>query len=105
MAVVGVVAAVAAIAAVVGGLLEDLVAGDELAGNETKHFSISLPRMSIKTFFLPFLLLAHSAHLFLHTCAFPHTPTDGVARIFSLAPMPQPGIEFTLAQLHLFGGP
>ena len=35
-----------------------------------------------QNFFLPFLLLAHSAHLFLHTCALPHTPTDGVARIF-----------------------
>ena len=40
-------------------------------------------------------LLAQSAHLFLHTCASPHTPTDGVARIFSLTPMPQLGIELT----------
>ena len=31
-----------------------------------------------------FLLLAHSAPLFLRTCASPPTPTDGVARIFSL---------------------
>ena len=60
-------------------------------------------RQLLLSYFVSFLLLAHSAHLFLHTCAFPHTPTDGVARIFSLAPMPRPGIEFTLAQLHLFG--
>ena len=48
-----------------------------------------------------FLLLGHSAHLFLHTWASPHTPTDGVARIFSLTPMSQLGIELTSAQLYL----
>ena len=34
-----------------------------------------------------------------------HTPTMGVAKIFSLTPMPQLGIKLTLALLHLFEGP
>ena len=46
-----------------------------------------------------------SARLFLHTCVLPHTPTDGVAGIFSLTPMPQPGIKLTSVQMHLFEGP
>ena len=52
-----------------------------------------------------FLLQAHSAHFFLGTCASPPTPTDGVARIFPLTPMPQLGIELTSAQLQLCEGP
>ena len=45
--------------------------------------------------FLFFLLLAQSAHLYLRTCVLPHTPTDGVERIFSLTSMPQQGIKHT----------
>ena len=51
-----------------------------------------------------FLQLAQSEHLLLHTCVSPHTPTDGVARIFSLTPMQRPGIELMSIQLHLFEG-
>ena len=52
-----------------------------------------------------FLLLAQSARLYLHTCVWPHAPTDCVARILSPMPMPQPEIELTMSQLHLFVGP
>ena len=48
------------------------------------------------------LLQAKSVHLYLHTYVLPPTPTDGMARIFSLTPMQWPGIELTLFQLHLF---
>ena len=34
------------------------------------------------------LLLGQSASIFMHTCALPHTPTDGVARILFLTPVP-----------------
>ena len=44
-------------------------------------------------------------HLFLRTCVLPHTPTDGVARIFFLTPMPQPVIELASVQLRIFEGP
>ena len=33
------------------------------------------------------LLQAKSVHLYLHTYVLPPTPTDGMARIFSLTPM------------------
>ena len=39
------------------------------------------------------------------TCVLPHTPTDGVARTFSLTPMPQLRIKLTSVQLQLFEGP
>ena len=39
------------------------------------------------------------------TWVLPHTPTDGAARIFALANMPQSGIELVSDQLHLFEGP
>ena len=45
-----------------------------------------------------------SALLFLHTCVLPHTPTDGVARIFSLTHKMRLGIKLTLAPMHLFEG-
>ena len=51
-----------------------------------------------------FLLLAQSTHLYLHTCVSPHTPTDGVARIFPLTPILRQGIKLTWALLHLFCG-
>ena len=41
----------------------------------------------------------------LHTWVLPHTPSDGMARIFPLTPMLRPGIKLTLAQLHLLEGP
>ena len=49
---------------------------------------------------LIFLLLAQSVHLFLMRCVTPHIPTDGVARIFSLTPMLEPGIEFSCTSLR-----
>ena len=52
-------------------------------------------------FFLP---LAQSTHLFLHTCVLSHTPTDCVARIFSLTPFLRPGIKLTAVQLNPFEG-
>ena len=55
--------------------------------------------------FLFFLLLTQSALLYLHTCVLPPTSADGVAMTFSPTPMLQPGIELTLAHLHLFEGP
>ena len=51
-----------------------------------------------------YFLLVQFAHLYLHTCVLPRIPTDGVARIFFLAPMLPPGIEPTLALWHLFEG-
>ena len=59
----------------------------------------------LMSFSLTFLLLAWSAHLYLRTCDSPHTPTNGVARIFPLIPMLRPGIKLSSAQLHLFDGP
>ena len=47
-----------------------------------------------------FMLLAQSACFFLRTCGLPLTPTDGVARIFSLTPCCYRGIGLTLAPLH-----
>ena len=52
-----------------------------------------------------FFLLGQSARFYLHTIVLPPTPTDDMARIFSLTPIPLPGIKFTLAQLHLLEGP
>ena len=44
-------------------------------------------------------------YLFLHTRVLPPTPTDGVARTFSLTPMPQSRIKLTSVQLQLSEGP
>ena len=47
------------------------------------------------------LLPAQAARFFSVYVGFTSQPTDGVERIFSLTPMPQPGIKLMLAQLHL----
>ena len=54
---------------------------------------------------MKFFILAQFANLFLGTCVLLHTSTDGVAKIFSLTPKPQPGIKLISCQLHLFEGP
>ena len=52
-----------------------------------------------------FLLLGQSARLYLGTCVTLHVPTNGMAWIFSLTPMPRTGIQLMSAQLYFFGGP
>ena len=64
----------------------------------SKHSTTTVNRLPKP---LDFLLLAQSMHLYLQTCVLPHTPPYGVARIFSLTPMPWPGIKLTSALLHL----
>ena len=56
------------------------------------------PCKDLNQHILPLALI--SANMFL-----PHTLTDGVARIFSLTPMPRLGIELMSAHLLLFEGP
>ena len=83
--------------------LIDLFIGSNWIAEVGTSALLNVASMTINNVF--FLLLAHSAHSFLRTCALPHTPTDGVARIFPLTPMPRPGIKLMSAQLHLFEGP
>ena len=81
------------------GLLQRLVAPTSSA---SRFCSGWLLRQEVPLFFL---LLAQSANLFLCTSASPHTPTDGMARIFILTPMLKLGLELRSVQLHLFVGP
>ena len=62
-------------------------------------------KLAIKLHLVKFFLIARSARLYLCTCALPTTPTDGIARIYSLNPMPRLGMELTSAPLDLFEGP